>query len=318
MDRHWLNPFDPDQMEFVNLASGKVAPPEIAKDLLEAEKVGEVAYETFKHERIEGDLSKQQFHGRMRKLKLKTFSDAYKTIHKVGSSKDIVLNADRKLFAHMILVAENRELDMKEVLSHPLGPLPWSLAYGDGSIRKTIKSVLAKELMKTITAPEVIPVDRATIIDGMGLIQKMKPTDKTFSELAMSVLSQVIHEGSGSQRIDIAFDVYHDKSIKDLERQRRGEGIGIQLSNIAPGHTIQQWKKILRCASSKKNLIKFLVNEWQKDRLRENLNDTVLYVTCEEKCYKLTKEASEVETNLECFQEEAGTRSRIRDPECGH
>ena len=124
----------------------------------------------------------------------------------------------------------------------------------------------------------------------------------------MSVLSQVTHEGSGSQRIDIVFDVYHDKYIKDLERQRRGEGIGMQLSNIAPGHTIQQWRKLLRCASSKKNLIRFLVNEWQKAPLRENLNDTVLYVTCEEKCYKLTKEASEVETDLECFQEEADTR----------
>lgn len=40
MDSHWIIPFEPDQMD---LACGKVAPPEIAKEL-EAE-VGKVAYE---------------------------------------------------------------------------------------------------------------------------------------------------------------------------------------------------------------------------------------------------------------------------------
>ena len=38
----------------------------------------------------------------------------------------------------------------------------------------------------------------------------MKENDKTFSQLAESVLSHVLHEGLQSNRIDVVFDVYKD------------------------------------------------------------------------------------------------------------
>ena len=38
-----------------------------------------------------------------------------------GTAKEIVLKADRTLCARMIVIAEARQLSMKEVLSHPLG-----------------------------------------------------------------------------------------------------------------------------------------------------------------------------------------------------
>jgi len=52
--------------------------------------------------------------------------------------KEIVLKADRALFAQMIVIAEARQLSMKELFSHPLGPLPWSLAASDGSLNSEI------------------------------------------------------------------------------------------------------------------------------------------------------------------------------------
>ena len=65
-----------------------------------------------------------------------------------GTAKEIVLKADRTLCAGMIVIAEARQLSMKEVLSHPLGPLPWSLAALDGSLKRTAKSSLAKRVAK--------------------------------------------------------------------------------------------------------------------------------------------------------------------------
>jgi len=47
-----------------------------------------------------------------------------------------------------IVIAESRDLQMRGVLSHPLGPFSWSLATADGFIRKTNKASLAKELHK--------------------------------------------------------------------------------------------------------------------------------------------------------------------------
>ena len=153
--------------------------------------MGEAAYDTFRTKCIEGNMSQICFHERLPKLKLKTFTGMHKSGRKVGSNQ-VTLNTDRKLFGHMILVAENRKLDLKELLSHPLGPLPWSLACGDGSLRKTDKSTLAKEIIKVAEPSEAIPDPKANIIDGMALIHKLKVYDKTFSELANSVLSHVL------------------------------------------------------------------------------------------------------------------------------
>jgi len=47
-----------------------------------------------------------------------------------------------------ILVAQSRQLQMSDVLAHPLGPLPWAISNGDGTLRKTNKAKLARELEK--------------------------------------------------------------------------------------------------------------------------------------------------------------------------
>lgn len=53
LDNCWLNPFSPDQCEFVSLSTAAVAPPDVSNDLLEAHEIGEQAYQVFKHERLE-------------------------------------------------------------------------------------------------------------------------------------------------------------------------------------------------------------------------------------------------------------------------
>lgn len=83
----------------------------------------------------------------------------------------------------MLLIAESRkELSIKEVLSHPLGPAPWSLATAEGKLRKTNKAVLATEIQKSAKAVDTIPQPSASIIDGMALVQKSKGDHKTFGQ----------------------------------------------------------------------------------------------------------------------------------------
>ena len=134
LENCWLNPFSQDQEEFISLSTAAVAPADVANDLLAAHRIGEEAYEAFKQERLEAKSRTKQFHEQMTKKKLKTFSDIKKKPSKQGQAKQVVLKTDRNVFGHMILVAENRELRMSEVLSHPMGPLPWALANGDGTL----------------------------------------------------------------------------------------------------------------------------------------------------------------------------------------
>ena len=78
---------------------------------------------------------------------VKTFTDLNKKIKvKASNNHEVVLKAEKRLFAHIIVTAEWRNLQMSEVLVHPLGPLPWTLANPDGRCVKTNKASLAKEL----------------------------------------------------------------------------------------------------------------------------------------------------------------------------
>eukprot|EP00058_Branchiostoma_floridae_P000336 XP_002585824.1 hypothetical protein BRAFLDRAFT_111039 [Branchiostoma floridae] len=129
----WLNPFDPDLQDLVCFSTGKVATPDVEHDLLRAKDVGEEAYQAFREQRLESDPPQVNFHDTMTKAKLKTFTNLNKKVTvKAEKNQEVILKADRRLFAQMIVIAESRNLKMREVLSHPLGPLPWSLATPDG------------------------------------------------------------------------------------------------------------------------------------------------------------------------------------------
>ena len=137
---------------------------DVARDL-QAKDLSERAYRKFSEERLEANPPKVEFHNTTSKAKLKklkTFSHMNKKVElRKGTAKEIVLKADCALFAQMTVIAEARQLSMKNVLSHPLGPLPWYLAASDGCLTKTAKSSLAKELQKDAPADENLPPQSA-------------------------------------------------------------------------------------------------------------------------------------------------------------
>ena len=92
-------------------------------------KKGEAAYAA----RLEKIQDGTGFYDPIPKLKLKTFSALKKSTVIKGTDKEIVLKADNRVFGHMLLVAQNRRLDMQDVLCYPLGPNPWALVNADGS-----------------------------------------------------------------------------------------------------------------------------------------------------------------------------------------
>jgi len=157
METEWINPFSGDPTELINLSTGTVAPSDVAIDLLlTANARGERAYKNFQDERI--GLRKKPFHDPLPKQKLKTFSDINKPRVAKSTHKETVLKADHKLFGHMVLFATSSKfkLDMRSVLAHPLGPLPWSLGNCDGTQKKTSKSTLARQLQKNVSSAEGI------------------------------------------------------------------------------------------------------------------------------------------------------------------
>ena len=142
----------------------------------------------------------------------------------------------------------------------------------------------------------------------MQLVQKLKGNQTTFGEIAKDLFSMILREGAGSQRIDVLFDRYHEISIKNSERQVRGSYSGIKVTYITEKQIIRQWKKFLGQACNKTSLISFLVREWKTTKYKKRLGNKTLFLTCEDKCYKITGNSTLEVDELRSTHEEADGR----------
>ena len=61
-------------------------------------------------------------------------------------------------------------MNMQEVLTYQLGPLPWSLATADGAPTKTAKSALLHILEGKAQPVEDVPASAVWILDGVAII----------------------------------------------------------------------------------------------------------------------------------------------------
>lgn len=106
----------------------------------------------------------------------------------------------------------------------------------------------------------------------------------------------------------MVFFVYRQLSIKGAERATRGSGTGIRFTNTIPCHKIlQSCRRLLFCNASKTKLISFIFSQWKKPNMREKLDGKVMYVTCDDLCFRLTRDDVIEEDDLKTSQEEADT-----------
>jgi len=303
----WTNPFELQPTDIVNLSNGVCAPKDVSEDLLNAKKKGEQAYTEFQSRLEKGvDFCKP-----IKKIKLQTFSNI-RHAKPAAKPSESSLSSDRQLFANIILIAENRKIDMKEVFSHPLGCIPWTLANPDRTMKKTNKAALSNHLEKKVSVTEQLPEHCATVIDGMSIIQKIRGENLTFKDLSGVVLERVL-SSHRCERIDVVFDVYSEQSIKELERKKRGESGGITFQEVRSGHKIINWRRLLQSSDAKYKLTKFIMDSWKEEinvcsRLNASQN---LYATYGDKCIKFSPEGFHDAPELYSNQEEADTRMMI-------
>ena len=174
------------------------------------------AYEEFKGYRIVDERPKAQFLDTMPKKRLlESFSDIRKKTSASNLNNDVP-QADRNIFASMVLMAESRRLPMSGIISYSLVPLPWALVNGDCTLRTINKTALVRQ--KHVLPADTILEPSVAMTHGMSLVQKTKANDQTFSQLTESALTHILHERVGIHRIDVVFDVYREDSINNGER----------------------------------------------------------------------------------------------------
>lgn len=139
--------------------------------MLSAHDKGEAAYKLCEDGRLKTGVG---FYDTIKRQQLKTFSDLTRYTKTSKVSKEVCLKSDHRLFGKMVLIAQSRKLNMREIFCYPLGPLPWSLANADGTMKKTNKAVLGQYLEQNESLCDHQPSKCAVIIDAMAIIQKVR------------------------------------------------------------------------------------------------------------------------------------------------
>ena len=107
--QNWCNPFEPSD-ELVSLGSGYVAHESLKRDLLQAKEKRSKALVSFIADRLL--TSNVGLYETLSKFKLGTFRDAQKRVSVRAGSSNVILRADRDLFARLLVIAQSRQMDL--------------------------------------------------------------------------------------------------------------------------------------------------------------------------------------------------------------
>lgn len=301
------NPFTYCVQELLNIASGQVAPPEVTDDLLTAHRKGCSSSSQFVEERLV--LRQVDFTTPVKTMKLKTFNSVQKQrLHQQHTHETDRLKADKDLMTRLLIVARNRKVDLKELLTHCLSQFPCSLSNSDGSLQRTNKVTVLHHL--EVKFPEMlvtdIPQDAALILDGMAIIQQL--ADKvpaTFGDLSIFIFKHIIKLACfyRASRVDFVCDRYSPLSIKDNERRRRSSATGCLLRALNENQkTPNQFRKFLMSGKNKESLAGFLVVQWGKVAPKEFCGKTV-YASLSQGCFRLSPQDDTEGVITETLQE---------------
>ena len=260
------DPFSEDCESLCNVATGVVLPTAVADELLKADTKGKEQMKGYIQDRL--NSSNTSIWETIPCLKIKTFSClTKKTATKSANEKLEIVSEDRDLFGRLLIVANVRQVNLREILSFELSSVPYSLAHTDGTLRKTNKSVLMQILEKNVTVEPRLTTEMPTVhvFDAMAIVQMMRfAAASTFGEMATKYFEFITSFfRQGCQRVDVVFDQYWQLSIKAGERMKRGESNALEVRIHGKSTPVpKQFTKYISNSANKRNLSAFLTEAW--------------------------------------------------------
>ena len=89
----------------------------------------------------------------------------------------------------------------------------------------------------------------------------------------------------------------------------------ILYKTLIPSQVVQQWDTYKASSVNKANLIRFIVSEWRMEdslcRTKLGKHNNVMFITCDEQCFRIMSDTVEFKPEFESSQEEADTRMML-------
>ena len=244
---------------------------------------------------------------------------------------NVKINADRSLFGRLLISSNTRNIDLRDVLTYELSPVPCALAHTDGTLRKSNKSILLTVLEDSVQVLPRLPCDNdepltANIIDGMAAVQMIKTAGtSTFGKMASHYFNTVTAPlgKNNCSRVDIVLDRYEKvDSIKESER-RKGSTSGYEIK-IAGPHTAvpNNWNAYISNPVNKINLQRFLGRIWTEiGKNTLNFGHQLVLAGCftdPQDVLMVERGTTRSLPRLVSDQEEADTRMMLHVEDCFH
>ena len=262
----------------VNIATGRIGPPTV--NVHDTVRLG-----TRQMNEFDGSLP-AGFHGTIEKRFI-SMAETKKSV-KVRGVKIYDTNL---IYSRVIgLQASNRPVDIDDVLSYELAPVPTALFTESGEMRDAkAKSVLksnTQKLLSTRRAQENIDV---LVIDGSAYLYALPwPAPPATVQHYIEKLKYNIGQKLGKCDVYLIFDRYLEYSIKGATRTSRGTGMVHQLTLTT---TLPAQKVVLTVTENKKQLIQLICEDLQNDKdfVDTYTQEHTLLITGENNPIEITK-----------------------------
>ena len=153
-----------------------------------------------------------------------------------GKDKEVSLKSYWKLLARLVIIGRAHKIDVKNMMSYCLGPLPLAIASHDGCLVNTKAKLLLYLESALEASPKVeTPTGSVWIVDGMAVLQQMSPKymPQNIGQLDDENLHQLLNFACtrGPTVGHFVMDRYPAVSMKNAER-KEGVASGSKKINI--------------------------------------------------------------------------------------
>ena len=222
--------FEESSEDLINIANKDMATIEIEESLLNAEEKGFTKMKEFitRITKDTGQIEATEFHKSIDRNNTKTFDHLYlRTVRSKEKDEKFAYKADRRTLVRIIAAKHfGMDVNLESILCSEIIPVPLSIADINGNLRPGDKAYLQKRLLEGIYCPEKIDLagkSSCLLIDGQALVFSLGRSKEfvNFGQIADNFISSILQQGYLHDRIDVVFDRYREKSIKNNTRNRR-------------------------------------------------------------------------------------------------
>ena len=239
LEKH-SHPLNVKSTDLYNIVNGQVAPTKV--NVQDALHIGSTQSEKFTA------LLPGAFHSKIER-KVKTMQEMKKVVIVNGKPIFDIETLFETLFARLLVVGQQRGMEVTDIFQYELSPVPPSLIDEFGCLRKADKTVLVKCLGVPVNSA---PAHDVVLVDASQLLYHVVwPVAGTAGDLASSFGVRLSRYPPEAKKL-VLFDRYYDDepTAKDHERMRRA-GAGSNDFHLTPNTPLPCRKAILKNSKNK-------------------------------------------------------------------